>query len=85
MNAQPNTKLVIVAKNTMLAESLSNWLRHQPGLTVLGRAEADADGLDFCRLNRPDMVLVDVSPPQFAGLDLVETLRQDLPAARVVV
>ena len=85
MNAQPTTKLVIVAKNTMLVESLSIWLGHQPGLTLLGRAEADADGLDVCRLNRPDMVLVDVTPPQFAGLDLVESLRRDLPTVRVVV
>jgi diguanylate cyclase (GGDEF)-like protein/PAS domain S-box-containing protein len=48
-------------------------------------AKTLADGITAARSNKPDIVLLDLSLPDSAGLDTVQTMRAALPGVPIVV
>lgn len=64
---------------------LTEWLNRQGEFTCCGEAESISQALSAIEKLKPDVVLVDLQLKDGDGLDLVTTLSQTNPLARVII
>jgi two-component system, NarL family, nitrate/nitrite response regulator NarL len=77
--------LVLIDDNRLLREGIVAMIRTQPGFKVLA-ASADADeALEKVREAKPDIVLLDFGLEGHDSLSLTETVRAEVPQAKVIV
>ena len=77
--------LVLIDDNRLLREGIVAMIRTQPGFKVLA-ASADADeALEKVREAKPDIVLLDFGLEGHDSLSLTETVRAEVPHAKVIV
>jgi DNA-binding NarL/FixJ family response regulator len=78
-------RILIVDDHPAFRHSLSEFLRTQAGIEVVGEA---GDGLEAIRqtgLLHPDLVLMDVSMPTMSGYEATRVIKQNHPGTRVVM
>jgi two-component system, chemotaxis family, chemotaxis protein CheY len=75
---------ILVADDSGYARRLLRQALQQGGHTVL-EAASGASALESYFLNRPDVVLLDLTMGDMSGLDVLARLRELEPDARVVV
>lgn len=78
-------RLLLVDDHAVLRVGLRLLLDAQPDFEVVGEA---GDGVEAVRLAAdlsPDVVLMDLTLPGLGGLDAIRRVKQDSPAARVLV
>jgi DNA-binding NarL/FixJ family response regulator len=78
-------RVLVVDDHAVVREGLRAFLELQPGITVAGEAGDGESALDIALRLRPDVVLMDLVMPGEGGLAAMRTLRERLPAARVIV
>jgi DNA-binding NarL/FixJ family response regulator len=77
--------LVLIDDNRLLREGLASLIHTQPGFKVLA-ASADVDeALAKVRESQPDVVLLDFGLVDHDSLGLTRKVRQEVPAARVII
>lgn len=54
-------------------------------IEVVGEAGDGADAIAGVRATRPDVLLLDLSMPKVDGLEVIRTLREQVPETRIVV
>ena len=75
----------IVDDNRLLREGLVSMLAEQEDLVVVGAAANGRDALGQIRDLRPDVALIDIGMPDKDGLEVTQTLRQDVPEVKVII
>jgi DNA-binding NarL/FixJ family response regulator len=81
----PSWRCLIVDDQRMFSQLLASMLEAIPGLEVIATATSQAEALDLCASERPDLLILDLALPDGDGLVVAEALAQHNPAARVVV
>lgn len=78
------TKTVLIVEDQLEFRAIhSSFLQHH-GYRVLV-ADDGAQGLEAARVERPDLILMDVSLPVLNGIDAVQRLKQDPATQRIPV
>ena len=54
-------------------------------MKVVGTASSGRDAIELFRQHRPDVTLMDLSMPEMDGVTAITSIRQEFPAARIVV
>jgi DNA-binding NarL/FixJ family response regulator len=85
LSAERPISVLAVDDHALLREGIAAVVESEPGLRYLGGAGTAAQGLAMFRSLRPDVTLLDVQLPDMSGIDLLATIRQDAPDARVIV
>jgi DNA-binding NarL/FixJ family response regulator len=78
-------RLVIADDNRSVVEGLRELFATQDDLTVVGVASNGVQALERIRDLRPDVVVLDHEMPRLTGLDVLRTLRTELPEVSVVM
>jgi len=78
-------RLLVVDDHTLFRRGLIALLSSQPNLRVIGEAADAGDALRRATELQPDLILLDHHLPGVTGLDVLESLRQAAPAARVLM
>jgi DNA-binding NarL/FixJ family response regulator len=60
-------------------------LGEHPDITVVGDAGDGAAALEGVRATRPDVLVLDLSMPRIDGLEVIRTLRAEMPGTKIVV
>ncbi|MFG2110974.1 response regulator transcription factor [Micromonospora chersina] len=81
----PVIRVLVVDDHQTLADLLAVALDGQATLTCVGHAGTAAEGLRLVDELQPDVVLMDVSLPDFDGITATELLRASHPDVRVVI
>ena len=77
--------MIIIDDSTAVRDGIRALLATDATLRTIGEASNATDGLQLARELRPDLILLDNEMPGTLGIDLLPTLRSELPGARVVM
>lgn len=61
------------------------FLLEDPEMEVVGEAADGEAAIAGVRETRPDILILDLSMPKVDGLEVIKTLRAELPATKIVV
>ncbi len=83
----PRAKIrtLIVDDEPLARSNIAVLLRRDPEVEVTGECNSGKDALGEIRVNRPDLLFLDVQMPECDGFDVLEMLGSDLPPAIVFV
>ena len=87
-SALPPTKTIriLVADDHLVYRiGIRNLLASEPGFEVIGEAPDGLQAIELYRALRPDVLLLDLRMPQKNGIEVVQAIRRDHPAARILV
>ena len=73
------TRLVIVDDHPLVRSGIKSLLQLEDDLIVCGEAEDVSSALEIIAVERPDLVLVDISLKQSSGLDLLKDIARSYP------
>jgi two-component system nitrate/nitrite response regulator NarL len=79
------TRVIIIDDSTAVRDGIRALIATDATLRTIGEASNATDGLQLARELRPDLVLLDNEMPGTLGIDLLPTLRSELPGTRVVM
>jgi DNA-binding NarL/FixJ family response regulator len=77
--------LVIVEDHALLRETWGFILNNHPGFKVLAEFGRGEEAVEFCRLYKPDLVMMDINLPGIVnGLEATAMIRKYSPATKVI-
>ena len=79
-----NKRILIVDDSFYMRTMLKNMLT-DAGYEVVGEAANGAQALEMAASTSPDLITLDVILPDNTGLDVLKSLRQIQPSAKVVM
>jgi two-component system, chemotaxis family, chemotaxis protein CheY len=79
-----NKRILIVDDSFYMRTMLKNMLT-DAGYEVVGEAANGAQALEMAASTNPDLITLDVILPDNTGLDVLKSLRQIQPSAKVVM
>jgi DNA-binding NarL/FixJ family response regulator len=82
---RPATRIVLVDDHRMFTSSLAAALADEADLDVVGQADSLATAVGVVRREQPDLVLLDQSLPDGAGVSVIPTLHEQSTGTRVIV
>lgn len=77
-------RVLVVDDHSVVREGIRSVLA-TPGFSVVGEAGSGEEALQLAAQLRPDVILLDISMPGTSGLHIVERLRRDVPASRILI
>ena len=78
-------RIFIADDNRLLREGLASMLAEIENMTVVGMASSGSQAIDQIKKVIPEVALVDIGMPDKDGLDVTQTLHNDLPAVKVII
>jgi two-component system, NarL family, invasion response regulator UvrY len=81
-------KIVIADDHELTRESIRSMLESvasEPHLRILTEAKDGQEVIEVCRLQRPDLVLMDVGMPKVNGFEAIQTIKAELPTTKVLM
>lgn len=78
-------RVLVVDDNADLAQLLGELIRADGALEYVGDVRSGAEALEKARLGVADVFLLDLSLRDVSGLRILERLRNDAPAVRVII
>jgi two-component system chemotaxis response regulator CheB len=72
-------RLLIVDDSLVTRNLLERLAASDPGITVVGKAENGAQGLEQARRLRPDVITLDIEMPVMNGLDALRAIMKECP------
>lgn len=78
-------RVMIADDHAVLRAGLRLLLQAEPDMEVVAEAANGRQAVDRARVSRPDVVLLDISMPEIGGLEVIQTLKRELPALKVLV
>ncbi len=76
---------VVIIDDTLDLRELLRVALARGGMEVVAEAEDGVAGIEAVRLERPDIVLLDLSMPVMDGLQAIPLVREASPRTRIVV
>jgi DNA-binding NarL/FixJ family response regulator len=77
--------VVVIDDHVMFTEAIELLLEGEEDIRFLGAASSGSAGIALCRVEGPDVVIVDIDLPDMDGVDVLRTIRSDLPGTRTIV
>ena len=78
-------RILVVDDHAAFRQSLSEFLRSQAGIEVVGEAANGVEAVEQVDMLHPDLVLMDVSMPTMSGYDATRIIKDQHPETRVII
>ena len=78
-------RVAVVDDQRLFAKGISGLVDMLPGVEVVGVAHDGQEGVELCRKEEPDVVLMDISMPKMDGISATRELRDLLPQTAVII
>lgn len=78
-------RVLVVDDHPLFRAGVVAMLADDDAVTVIGEAGSGAEAIEAFRVNRPDVVLLDLLLPDMEGSRVIAAIRDIDPAARIIV
>jgi DNA-binding NarL/FixJ family response regulator len=78
-------RVLVVDDHPAFRRALTSALRMVKGIEVAGEAGGGREATDRARKDEPDLVLMDLSMPDFDGIEAMRRIHEDRPGLPVVI
>src|SRR5215204_5659297 len=78
-------RIIIADDHEWVREVMRTILNSEPDLRIIDEAKDGQETIDLCRLQRPDLVLMDVRMPTVNGFVVTQMIKEELPTTKVVI
>jgi DNA-binding NarL/FixJ family response regulator len=78
-------RLMVIEDHHVVRQGLVALLNTVPDMSVVAEGADGKQAIDLFRQHEPDVTLMDLRMPNMSGVDAVVQIRQDYPAARIIV
>ena len=77
--------IILADDHSLFRHDMKTMLDKKAGLDVIGEAADGIELLDLLKMQRPNMVIVDLSMPRMNGFQAIHEIRQKYPHLHVLV
>lgn len=81
----PPITVVLIDDHRLIRDGIRRILESEGTFSVIAEAENSVDGVEQVRLNRPDIVLLDVALPGPGVIETTQQLKAVSPGSRIVI
>ena len=81
----PRLRLLIIDDHPLFRKGAAQIIAMADEFTLVGEAPGGVAGIEMARRHKPDMILLDLNMRDLSGLEVLATLREDLPDTRIVM
>jgi DNA-binding NarL/FixJ family response regulator len=78
-------RILAVDDHPVFRAGLVSLVSNERDMQIVGEGCNGREAVDFHRVLRPDVTLLDLQMPEMNGIEAIEAIRQDSPSARIVV
>lgn len=78
-------RILVVEDHHVVRQGLVALLKTVPDMSVVAEGSDGKQAVDLFRQHEPDVTLMDLRMPNMSGVDAVVQIRQEYPAARIIV
>ena len=78
-------RILIADDSELVRESTRSLLDSEPDLRIIDEAKDGQETIELTRLQRPDLVIMDVRMPRMNGLEATQTIKEELPTTKVLI
>jgi two-component system nitrate/nitrite response regulator NarL len=81
-------KIIVADDHELTRESIRTMLESvasKPYFRILSEARDGQESIELCRLQRPDLVLMDVGMPKVNGFEATQIIKAELPTIKVLM
>ncbi len=84
-NATQTIRVLVVDDHQIVRKGVVALINSEPGLQVVAEASDGQEAVALFRQHQPDITLMDLRLPGIGGAEATRLIRQDFPAARIIV
>jgi DNA-binding NarL/FixJ family response regulator len=84
-NSSSFARIIIADDHELVRESTRSMVEIEPDLRIIDEAKDGQETIELCRLQRPDLVLMDVGMPKVNGLKATQMIKEELPTTKVLI
>jgi len=77
-------RLMLVDDHEVVRTGLRMLLENQPDIQIVAEASTGAEALQVARIARPDVVVMDITLPDFSGIEATQRIKAEIPELAVV-
>lgn len=78
-------RILVVDDHAALREGVASMVAREPDIVIVGEAVDGAEAIASFRSLRPDVMLLDLQMPVCGGIEVIEEVRKEFAAARIIV
>jgi DNA-binding NarL/FixJ family response regulator len=78
-------KVLIADDEPLFMDGIKKMIESNGGLEVIGLVNNGLEAVDFCKRNKPDIVLMDVQMPVMRGIEATKLIKQHNPDIKVLI
>ena len=77
-------RLLLVDDHEVVRTGLRMLLEHQPDMEIVGEASTGAEALELAAKAEPDVIVMDITLPDFSGIEATRRIKQTRPEVAVI-
>ena len=85
MNPVTPIRILIADDHPVVREGLAAIIKRRTDMTVVAEANHGQEAVALFHQHQPDVVLMDLRMPEMDGVEVILTIREQTPEARVIV
>jgi len=72
-------KVLLVDDDKLILQSLKITLSKEPDFTVINAITDGREALDICKIDKPDIILMDIQMPNITGIETTRLIKENYP------